>query len=206
MSCYEWERGSVTLPSASVAGVRKTLVDAANRQHEKAYLLSRAWLQKQGTRDPERLREALWGSTNPQEVVEVIQTLLWMAERDMKPVPLPTHEHVDQSWPRATNRTQLFELGGAVAAEARISFTGRVVNWEVEENNHACQRARAHPVAQALFGALNRVVWTRGTGGQIVGNNEYNRDNTYEGGGGNFVVETFGPRTKAQLVSAVSRW
>lgn len=72
----------------------------------------------------------------------------------------------------------------------------RTVLWSVEENNHACDRARENPVAKAFFSLLGAVSWTRGTGGEIVGNDEYNQDSRDGGGGGNYSKLNYGPQTK----------
>lgn len=92
-----------------------------------------------------------------------------------------------------TNRTTVFNCG---EAEIRFDPTKKTVSWDVPDNNHACEHAREHPVAAALFDALDRVNWTRGSGGQIVGNNEYNQDNDYEGGGANYVTSEYGPKVR----------
>lgn len=72
----------------------------------------------------------------------------------------------------------------------------RTVVWNVPENNHARESAHAHWFAKKLFTALSRIEWTRGTGGAIVGNDEYHRDSDYEDGGGNYLVLRFGPKDK----------
>jgi hypothetical protein len=69
----------------------------------------------------------------------------------------------------------------------------RSVNWSVAENNHACERAREHPLARKLFDMLHKVQWVRGTGGMIVGNDEHNRESTGVGGGANYSKGRFGP-------------
>ena len=74
-----------------------------------------------------------------------------------------------------------------------IAFTDKdkCIYWNVDENNHARDHAHDHPVAKALFRLLKTVKWTRGTGGTLVGNDEYNRESDCEGGGGNYVTMTF---------------
>jgi len=42
------------------------------------------------------------------------------------------------------------------------------------------------------------VEWTRGSGGTIIGNDEYNQDSDAVGGGGNYVCYEFGPRKKVK--------
>jgi len=58
------------------------------------------------------------------------------------------------------------------------------VEWYVDENNHAVDRAHDHLWVKLLFRELRRIKAT----GTLVGNDEYNRDNDYEGGGGNYVT------------------
>jgi hypothetical protein len=135
----------------------------------------------------------------------------WEVSRLLMPTkrrPLPTTgyapkwEDVKATRPTKPKRKDAKFLGKRVESvgltDATISFgdDGRTVTWAVHENNHACEYARAHPVARAFFAALGRVEWKRGSGGEIVGNDEYNRDDKHEGGGANFVKESFGPNVK----------
>lgn len=89
--------------------------------------------------------------------------------------------------------------------ESSIAFDGRTLVWAVGENNHARDYGRAHPIARALFAALDRVTWTRGSGGDIVGNDEYNRDNRDSGGGGNYVLNRYGPERAPRGRSVLTR-
>ena len=128
----------------------------------------------------------------------------------VKRVPLPTTEplwmgkgHLDikPKKPRAPKKGEIkaLLLGKKVDHVsfdgATISFgkDGRHVEWDVNENNHAVETAHDHPVGKAFFRALGKITWTRGSGGTICGNDEYNRDGEGEGAGGNYVTAEYGP-------------
>jgi len=68
----------------------------------------------------------------------------------------------------------------------------RKITWSVNENNHAVDHAHDTDEANKFFQILNTVVWTRKTGGTIVGNDEYNCDSDDDRGGANYVTMKFG--------------
>lgn len=85
----------------------------------------------------------------------------------------------------------------------------KTVTWDVDENNRAVESARGTWLAETLFRALNQIKWTRGSGGKIVGNDEYNRDSDYEGGGGNYINDEYGPEAQKRRKLAaqnITRW
>lgn len=74
------------------------------------------------------------------------------------------------------------------------------IAWDVPENNHARETAAEQPMAMEFFRLLRSVQWTKGTGGKIVANDEYNRDSNEDGGGGNYVVQAYGDAAKGTFV------
>jgi hypothetical protein len=84
-------------------------------------------------------------------------------------------------------------------ASFRLDPSTRTVSWRVQDNNHACDRAHEHPLGALFWTAMGKVEWTRGTGGVLVGNDEYNRENEDEGGGGNYVKSRIGPLGEQHL-------
>lgn len=205
MSKYEWERGKIVLPSAEYAKVKKAVEEAANRNAQRLYdEAQKFWklLPAKARADNETYhtwrRAYVYGENKPGMCLydKAIPSFPELAgdEAFVDDVDRLLHEVAGRRALKTdcafvTNRTLRFDCG-----EPSITFgpNGRTVVWNVPENNHACDTARDHPVARALFAALRRVQWTRGSGGEIVGNDEYNRDSDYAGGGGNYVVETFG--------------
>ena len=82
----------------------------------------------------------------------------------------------------------------------------RTLHWEVFENNHAVEQAHQDNFVRGLFRALDDVSFSRGNGGQIVGNDEYNRDSDWAGGGGNYVTHEYTPgESKASQRRSLSR-
>ena len=130
------------------------------------------------------------------------------------------NEKTDKGWtrskrPKAPKRSQFAPLKMnsdriPVGYEAGIGFdkTRRVIIWSVSENNHAVDRAHEHSVGREFFKCLSRVVWTRGTGGEIVGNDEYNQDARGAGEGSNYVTNRYGIAEKQfkQSFAATRSW
>lgn len=197
MSVYEWERGTIALPSGAVAQVKAAVRTAANAEHERVYEAARAWWRTHGRRALSMKRRSPRGWVDTYSVSEagLDEATDYAVGQAIHHERAPKREDVVPE--RANTRTSTF----AVGHEALIQFEGRQVTWAVGENNHAVERAREDPVARAFFAALGRVTWTRGSGGEIVGNDEYNRDSDHAGGGANYVTARFGPKTKAELAA-----
>lgn len=198
MSHYDWEQGTIILPAAAVAQVKEKVRKAQNQLAASVYTeVKRFWVE-----DAKRTRSTRGYMTAYDAYIqrnqrwprlpEEAQNIAYQVLEDLSQAPRQATwadlERCDLS--RANNRDNRFLLG-----ETTIYFAGREVSWHVSENNNACERAHQHPVAKAFFSALNQVNWTRGSGGVILGNDEYNRDagKHYDGGGGSYTVVGFGP-------------
>lgn len=213
MSCYEWERGTIKLPSAAVAPLKKLLREAHNNRFDQVLALAKQCHKDAKTTSVKKYRLHLykWGyvraynnqfemsdasgmwrsiSEAHREAREVAKMCLWPP--DAAKVRMPTAKDVAQLiGPKLTNKDSVIRASD----DASMTFNGNAVTWEVYENNHAVDRAHEHPIVKLFFNYLEKqVVWTRGSGGVIIGNNEYNRDSDSVGGGGNYVVTEFGPK------------
>jgi len=225
MSKYEWERGTVTIPASEWAGFRKGLLDKWNAKQDELLTdalrahtaVEAAAKGKRGEGRQTAMTDALyqhcgfrkdswgWEPRNDEQMgrYEAISRLVFKREGWSGPVTLQKPKRKDLDLKAVTKDANIS------LPDAHVSFRnkGRTVTWDVSENNHAVERAHQHWFARALFSALGRITWTRGSGGQIVGNDEYNRDADYEGGGGNYVTREFGPvkrklgTTRARLPS-----
>ncbi len=215
MSCYEWEKGEIVLPKTEWSNFRKTLIKEHNERLASLFSQAVDYHAKlvegsKGLRGDEKVRKQkeLLGTlsgyrssdgrgyyADRREQFEQLHDLLFQAEegkwertilrlpkkKDLKLLPLTTDCAIELP-----------------DASIYIRNDSHTIKWSVPENNHACERARQHPVAQRLFVLLDQIKWTRGSGGTIVGNNEYNRDSDDAYGGGNFVVATYGPESAAE--------
>lgn len=225
MSKYEWERGTIIIPTSQWAAFRRGLVETWNAEQDRLFSLAvalrgeieaaakgkrgfdrAAWLR-------ERMRARHWGSSGESERSEdcdEVERLLGLRSA-----------LVDGTWVTPTKtrapkrkdlRTMPVSRGGTMdlgEASIHLDDDAHAVTWRVSENNHACETARSLPMARALFSALSRVEWTRGSGGKIVGNDEYNRDSDDEDGGSNYVTAEYGPdvvKRTAQLSRAWGRY
>jgi len=79
--------------------------------------------------------------------------------------------------------------------EGYISFNleNKTVSYDVPENNRSVERARESKVGQLFFRTMGNITWTRGSGGTLYGNDEYNiHESRGYDGGGNYVTAKFG--------------
>ena len=211
MSCYEWERGEIKLPTNQVKIVREAVRQEVDAYRQKLYdLAQKFWRELPASykRDPDKFKGACerfidgnlpgdsWRPVDPKlpawQPLKGDEEILWGMRTVLGNTPRRAKwEHVDNAIGKPSGANWTVHFG-----DASIEFKGRNVIWYVSENNHACDRAHAHPFAIRLFNMLSKVQWTRGSGGDIVGNNEYARDAEGVGGGGNYLVQHFGPVTK----------
>jgi len=185
MSCYEWENGTIVLPTKIFAKFRRQYIDGWNEIQEMKLAKLKTWRETalrdgKGKRNYSFKDRMLCMASNWYD-----EQLIEMLFDDNRKPKMPTKK----MFSFANGRDFAFDLG-----EAGIGFSKKEhsVTWSVFENNHACDTAKVLPESHLLFIMLGEVEWTRGSGGVIVGNDEYNRDDYNEGGGGNYVKMTFG--------------
>lgn len=211
MSCYEWEHGTITLPSSYAPKLREVLKTAAEKRIEKITAdTTRAWDHLKKMTPTKRAAVRTWDDPLLRELDDDTLWLLQSYESGKYVWRKPTQKQIreavvsrNKGYDGQTNT--VFHCG----SEASITLFGNKVEWNVPENNHACERANSHPLAGVLFTFLDRVLWTARSGGQIVGNNEYNEDDHNAGGGGNYVVREYSlqadeARRKAALSNRLS--
>ena len=210
MSRYDWERGTLTLPTKAVAAVKKAVRDEHNACAAEIYAACKQFWTEEAkrTRSEERYQAALerWEQRRfeadrwrhqpdprrefvTEQAVFVLEGIRFNNERPRQ-VTLADLTRYTEGGGRKDNRTKVFAAG-----EAFVLFEGRKVTYSSGENNHQVERARSYPIVRAFFSALDRVKWTRGSGGELLGNDEYNEDagQEYGGGGGSYVTARFGP-------------
>lgn len=206
MSRNEWESGEIKLSTKEFGAFRRDMIRSYNEQQTQLFNLSselygrlkaagkgrrnfdfQQELQNMGQRIDSGSFHAIYDAIFPNKVVGAVGgQYQWRVST--KP-----------SAPKKKSFAPLKQSATVIpVGEAGIGFKKetRLVVWQVSENNHAVERAREHKMGVAFFNRLGRVVWTRGTGGEIVGNDEYNQDSRENGGGGNYVTARYGVAEK----------
>lgn len=89
---------------------------------------------------------------------------------------------IKKSWFAPLSPSKTLSISDSAGGDASVTFDPkeRTVSWNVSENNHACDRARASYLGSIFFQLLQKVEWTRATGGYIWGKNEYDEDGERE--------------------------
>lgn len=190
MSKYEWEHGTIKIPAKEYPKLRKAVITRHNELQDKLLLVA--------LRNHAKILDAKKGKRNFDVHKFAISQLC--LEWDVLRLLFPFDPKNPNARPKLRkpkkkdlDKKSLTKDCTLNVGEASITFDNknRTVTWDVPENNHARERARKDPLAEFFFGKLGRIDWTRGSGGTIVGNDEYNRDAPYEGGGANYVTSEY---------------
>lgn len=184
MSCYNWEEGTVKFPASEWAAFRTAIINKVNEEREKQFKLAEEAYDAikahaKGKRGFDRYRYA----HGHQRFYDVARFITKREE------PGKLFRPKKKCFPKLpTSKSVVLHLG-----EATITLDNkkRALTYSSGENNRAVEHARDIPTVAFMFRLLGRVKFTARTGGQFIGNDEYNRDARYEGGGGNYVTETY---------------
>ena len=194
MSTYEWESGTIKIPAKEWSKFRTAIIKSSNDLRLKGFELAKILYPKIKKAKPknewtgalETVLEAERISFED-ERYEVVRRLLYKFDPDQRKQVLrrPMKSNLGLL---PTSKSCNVRCGEACIS---LDNENKSVIWDVPENNHACDSARSHSLAKEMFRLLERITWTRGSGGTIIGNDEYNRESDCAGGGGNYVKETF---------------
>ena len=211
MSTYEWESGTIKIPAKEWSKFRTAIIKASNDLRLRGFELAKVLYPKIKIQTRHRQSQPKNEWTGALETVleaerisfederyEVVRRLLYKFDPDQRKQILRR--------PMKSNLGLLptSKSCNVSCGEACISLDNenKSVIWDVPENNHARDSAREHSLAKEMFRLLDRIVWTRGSGGTIIGNDEYNRESDYAGGGGNYVTFEFSMKASKQKKAA----
>ena len=205
MSTYNWESGSVRMSTREFAQFRRGMVQFHNDRQERLYkdavaLWAGLRAQAKGQRNfdyGEALRNhrRFDHSGSPHRGVDSMDGFFEIEQALIDYNGTGSRRSLKCPKKKDFKTLKLTAESIPVGYEAVIGFDNkaREVRWDVPENNHAVERARESAVGREFLGRLAAVRWTRGTGGQFVGTDEYNEDRRDAGGGANYVTARYGP-------------
>lgn len=208
MSIYEWEAGTITLPRANFATFRRELNSFYNARQLRLFtkavaIFDAVKAELKGKRGAD-LSDIVRPHLQDNRIVMGFSSTTDIDGADEIYEVLLPNESGKLTRPRKKDFSTLPLAGNVIRGDGwsiRFNAKTQSVHWSVIENNHACERAHEDTVVAHFFSMLHRVIWVRGTGGEIVGNDEYNRDSGLAGGGGNYVNYAFGPKATAPIHS-----
>ncbi len=233
MSKYGWERGEIKLPSAEAVAFRHGMVNFYNELQTRLYdraqsiytQLKAAGKGKRNYDFSSAFDLLMLGITDSYTLANPTANYNTACVRNGEPYekigyaeikdalfPYDSKIGRDSRKPKAPKKSQfksakLSAKGLAIGHEAGIEFQGSTVVWSVAENNHSVDNAHDHPVGKEFFRRLSQVEWTNRSGGEIVGNDEYNEEGHGAGQRANYVTQRFGAaQTQFKKSIAVGRF
>jgi hypothetical protein len=213
MSRNDWERGTLKIPAAAWKPLRDGLAAAHNKRQARLFELAlklhglvTEWKKTcgRGKFDVnhaiaelalQRAHQPLFDELERFNGEWEVRRSLQARDEHQRADPKTLHKPKKKDFPLAVATKETSYRQGE--ASVHLNAAARELTWFSGENNRAVERARESNLGVTLFQALHRITWTRGSGGEFVGNDEYNQDNRHEGGGANYVTQRFGLETAA---------
>ena len=200
MSRDDWEHGTIQLSTRAYAKFKAELAGAYNEQVRLEYdgllkLHTEIAAQTKGKRGVnyaaacETAYTKLWDMLGL-TLFDSYDAAKYLITRVTPESPRPKLKSPKKGeMPVAKRDTALYENS---ECSLTLDDANRTITWNVRENNHAVDHAHATWLGKKVFKLLNKVEWTRATGGVIYGNDEYNRGDRGDGGG-NYITRAYGP-------------
>lgn len=226
MSCYEYEYGTIKLSTKEFSRVRRAFAESYNAWLDKCfnkavslyeplkeyivknkknkdffgwsknpvYDISHHYLEKQLHNEDETTLYKIMESLVSQKTVDgkTKYSIIKPTKKAFKHVSLSQNEYSDLT--------------------CYVSFIPeeKSFKWNVPENNHSVEHAWINILGKTFKQVFSKVEWSRGTGGVIFYNSEYNRENQgYDGAGGDMASKFFGPigeKHKENLMKPRKHW
>ena len=181
MSNYNSERGTIKIPSAEIVSLRREIVKAYNAQQERLRSRHNSRIDRM-----RKIAKEKGAHEVPYEMgMTEEETSLFYRCTDGKKVKRCTKKALDL--PKISEKKVTLSAGELYVT---IDTDERTLTWDIDENNRAVERAYDSFLGKTVMSALRRVNWTRGSGGRILYQDEYQRD-AYAGPS---VSKTFGPK------------
>jgi hypothetical protein len=222
MSRYDWESGTLTIPTKAWKPLRDGLTKAFNahqaqclRAALQVHALVSEWKQTapRGKFTVGQAMTALHDNPRHRQLFDFLDDDVYYAVKkslcgkldngqlDEKKLRVPKKN----DFPLAVStKTKNYPAG--CEGSIHLDHEKHELYWSTGENNHAVERARDSVMGRALFALLAKVEWTRGSGGEFVGNDEYNRESRNDGGGANYVTARYAAKTKAEKEAESRRY
>jgi hypothetical protein len=213
MSRYEWEAGTIKIPSAEWAKTKAAIRDAMNRRQTALFVTAEKAHAELVQKLPDLKKQLKAKTLSDWDYEKAIDRLV---DRHMETYrysvrgnalvfdPSDGRDILDKIYVDHDPKTRKaispklrkplkkdFPLAGNnvnsfQADDCSLVFDNeaRSVRWQVYDNNHARDHAYATVLGNAFFDAMKKITWTRDSGGTIVGNDEYNQDAGREYEGG----------------------
>lgn len=200
MSCYEYEYGTIKLPSKEFSRIRRLFAEKYNAWLDSNFLKAtslyeplKAYALKNKKDKNLNLNDYIYEklqSEQESDIEQIISSILNSKKVNGKyktSIIKPTKKSFKHVSLSENNYEDLF---------ATVSFNSETkeIRWQVEENNHSVDNAWENVLGKIFNKVISTVEWTRGTGGVFFYNSEYEREGREgDGAGGDRAHKYFGP-------------